>query len=639
MGKIKILPLHEAQKIAAGEIVERPANVVKELVENALDAGATHISVLIEEGGKKNITVIDNGCGMEEEDARLSIHNHATSKLSTVDDLNSIATFGFRGEALASIASVSQMTLSTKTMDAHEGLQLTIEAGSINDETKIACNTGTSLIIRNLFFNLPARKKFLKKDETEWNAIQNMMQALALTHCHCSFTVQHNNHLALHTPYASNLNERIAQVFDATLSAQIIPCSYYKDEHNSSSRINFNLSMTGAISHPSYHRYDRNHLFFFVNNRWIKNQKLSQALIKAYSGILPDRRYPAAVIFITIDPEYVDINIHPRKEEVQFLHPRIVEEALEKMVHEALQNKTSSDLGKSAHKNTIFSHGSSHKNPFDRSENSIKEKLVWNFGRKTDIPEPHIIQTRPELNMPEQNEISFNYTPLNNVPKNNIAKPFEKQASYEPISPFLDMPEMVYEQPEYRYIGTIHNTYIILETDEGMVMIDQHAAHERVLYEQFASRFEEMATVQLMFPTLITLSHEDHSIIQPWIPLFTEQGIVLETLSSTQYIVKSVPVAYKNSSVEELIKTALTCLHENSTLTYDEVRTLLYHAVRAMMACKAAVKAGDVLDEQQIHELIKKFHMTENRMTCPHGRPTTWKFSRFDIEKKFKRIE
>lgn len=621
MGKIKILPLHEAQKIAAGEIVERPANVVKELVENALDASATHISILLEEGGKKCISVLDNGCGMTAEDARLSIHNHATSKISSVDQLNEIMTFGFRGEALASIASVSQMTLATKTIDAHEGIQLTIEAGTIMNETDIARNAGTSLSIKNLFFNIPARKKFLKKDETEWNTIQHMMQALALTHCNCSFTVQHNNHIALHAPIAATLEERVAQIFDATLSAQIVSCS-------SVPKTDFALSLHGVISHPNYHRYDRNYLFFFVNNRWVKNQKLAQSLIKAYAGVLPDRRYPAAVIFITIDPEYVDINIHPRKEEVQFLHPRIVEEAIEKMVHEALQKKSSSDIGRTA---TIY-----HKpitKPTTASKNFF-EKPAWTFGRATEIPAPHTIKTddaRYESQALQQESLSlisdFIVSPTPDI--------------VETHQSFQDPLEMLYEQPEYRSIGILHNTYIILETDEGMVMIDQHAAHERILYEQFSRRFENIASVQLMFPSLITLSKSDHLHIVPWLSFFADQGIILEIFSDTQYIIKAIPVVIKNGvdAIEELVHSVLSCLHENSTLNADELQKKLYHTVRAMMACKAAVKAGDVLDERQIHELIKNFHTTENRMTCPHGRPTTWKFSRSDIEKKFKRIE
>lgn len=637
MGKIKILPIHEAQKIAAGEIVERPANVVKELVENALDAGATHISVFLEEGGKKLISVVDNGCGMTEEDARLSIHNHATSKLHSVDDLQTITTFGFRGEALASIASVSQMTLITKVHEADSGIKLTIEHGTVVDEKTIACNTGTSLTIENLFYNLPARKKFLKKDETEWNAIHTMMQALSLTHFNCSFTLQHNNYNALHAPSARTLQERIAQLFDASFSGQSIVCSYNDNSHTASKKNSGKLAITGAISPLSYHRYDRNQLFFFVNNRWVKNQKLAQAVIKAYAGVLPERRYPAAIMCITIDPEYVDINIHPRKEEVQFLHPRIVEEALETMVNQALQNAVSHNLGKQstqylAQSTTLLPHqvssshtshnnGTSHQPPLFMASKESSAQPPWQFGKTSHIPQPHIIQTN-QTNTDTSSIVSEHDANNHQIQDGTLQQKITLACDY----------------PEYRYIGTVRNTYIMIETDEGMVMIDQHAAHERILYEQFSKRFEEAATVRLMFPALITLEPHDYALLMPWIACFKEHGIILEPFSSTQYSIQAVPVALKNSGAEEIIKTALNCLHENTTLSHDEITKLLYHTMRAMMACKAAVKAGDVLDETQIHELIKMLHITENRMTCPHGRPTIWKFSYSEIERKFKRL-
>lgn len=617
MGKIKILPPHEAQKIAAGEVVDRPANVVKELIENSLDAGASHITLSCHNGGKTNITIIDDGCGMSEVDARLAIQNHATSKLQSVDDLQTISTFGFRGEALASVASVSQMTLTTKTASDHEGLKLDIQAGTIITEQATACNTGTSLEIKDLFFNLPARKKFLKKDETEWHAIYHMLQALCLAHRSCSFTINHNDHTVLLARATNTLQERIAQLFDAHLASAMISCNMQSKDSS--------FSMTGMVSHPTHHRYDRNHIFLFVNNRWVKNHKLGQALVKAYASILPARRYPTAVIFITIDPLLVDINIHPRKEEVQFLHPRIVEEALEHMVHAALQEKTSADLGKKIYQPSLTQ-------PSDQSRNTFAQKpsfnfstqttsvsspsTAWNFGQKKEIPQPHLL-TAPALEKQLQEPVTQHI-------QNTIYK-----APETPVA----------EHFEYQLIGQVHNTYIIIETDEGMVLIDQHAAHERILYELFSKNFENIATTQLMFPQLITLTEHEATLLAPWLELFAHHGIILEQLNDHQYTLRALPVHLKNASMQELLALTAHEIDEHTTLDQTELNIILHDKLRAMMACKAAIKAGDVLNEQQMHELIRKLHATDNRMTCPHGRPTTWKLSLSEIERKFKRAE
>ena len=628
MGKIKILPPHEAQKIAAGEVVDRPANVVKELIENSLDAGASHLILSCRDGGKQCIHIIDNGCGMSPEDARLAILNHATSKLTSVDDLQAIATFGFRGEALASVAAVSHMTLTTKTADAAEGFQLTLEAGTIIAEKATTCNTGTSIEIKDLFYNLPARKKFLKKEETEWHAIYHMIQALCLAHRACSFTVHNNDHMVLHAPATQSLQERIAQIFDAHLASLMIPCSTTAKDNS--------FSITGIVSHPTHHRYDRNQIFLFVNNRWIKNHKLGQALIKAYASILPARRYPSAAIFITIDPLLVDINIHPRKEEVQFLHPRLVEDAVEAMVHAALQEKTSQDLGKKAYMPSFSSHMSASRNYQSTAQSNnnatvpsfssalAQQKTAgssWNFGAPKEIPpQPHVLNTQVH----EESSYEAESAPEPQMTQQNITHLNTEESEH---------------LFEYNLIGQIHTTYIVIQTAEGMVLIDQHAAHERILYELFAQRFSAIATTQLMFPQLVSLTPHEAALLTPWLSSFADHGIVLEPLNDHQLVVKALPVTLKNVSVEELINMAVSILQENSTLGTPDMMSMFHDKLRAMMACKAAIKAGDVLNEQQMHELIRKLHITDNRMTCPHGRPTTWKLSLNEIERKFKRVE
>ena len=337
MAKIKQLSPLEAQKIAAGEVVERPANVVKELIENALDAGATAISLYLEDGGKKLIRIVDNGCGMSPEDAHMAIKHHATSKITTVDDLEHIQTFGFRGEALSSIAAVSRLVITTKEASADTGITLEIEESSVIKESIIAANTGTDIAIHDLFYNVPARKKFLKTKETEWRTIVHLFQAMSLTHTNVSFKVFHDDRELYTVPATHSLTDRITQLFEPALSKRCLTIE------NSADRMN--LSVSGAITESSYLRYDRSSIFVFVNNRWVKNHKLTQALIKGYQGMLPPQRYPAGCVFITIDPVYVDINIHPRKEEVQFLHPKIVEDLIEEAVRKSLENAHAQQLG------------------------------------------------------------------------------------------------------------------------------------------------------------------------------------------------------------------------------------------------------------------------------------------------------
>jgi DNA mismatch repair protein MutL len=338
MPKIHRLEAHEAQKIAAGEVVERPANVVKELIENAIDAGATQISVYIQDGGKKLIRVVDNGSGMGKEDARLCFEHHATSKITTVDDLSYIATFGFRGEALSSIASVSKTILITKEAFAQEGIKLELEHGNVLDETITAANQGTDILIQDLFFNVPARKKFLKSTDTELRAIQQLFSAFCFDYINISFKLYSNDVLSIHCPAAKTLHERLAQLLDINHIAHTLDCSTQAKDGS--------IRIKGFISNHQYTRYDRSSIYFFVNQRCVKQQKLTSALLKGYLNVLPQGRYPAACLFIEVNPEQVDINIHPRKEEVQFLHPRTVENLIQTMVRETLENNLSKQLKK-----------------------------------------------------------------------------------------------------------------------------------------------------------------------------------------------------------------------------------------------------------------------------------------------------
>ena len=590
MAKIHQLSSYEAQKIAAGEVVERPANVVKELLENALDAGATHITLYVEDGGKQLIRVIDNGFGMSTEDALMCIRHHATSKITTVDDLGTITTFGFRGEALSSIAAVSNVTLITKEATSQVGTKLVIEEAQTIDQEIVTANTGTDITIKNLFYNVPARKKFLKTRDTEWRAILQLFQALCIDYHRYHFILYHDGKLVMNCPPVDDLTARIAQVFDTPLASNMLTASCED--------ATINLSISGALSQPQYGRYDRNHIFFFVNNRWIKNYKLAQALIKGYGNILPQGKFPAAFIFITTEPAFVDINIHPRKEEVHFLHPRKIETALELMAQSALKKNFSGMFQEYAPREYPMT--SRTNGIFDQGEHI---RLAPDYVKTSDF-----VKTTTDRSTGRQGAATQNTV----------------QEYQEPVT-------------DFQILGQLHKTYILLETAEGLTLVDQHAAHERILYEQFTARFNEIPTIALLFPELITLTLEDCKTIVPHLSLFSQHGINLEQFNATQLTVHALPVHLKNQSIEEFVRLVINCIHEHQTIEQEQFFKIVNEKLHAQIACKAAVKAGDILTHEHMHELITNLTTAHNRLTCPHGRPTSWQLSISELERKFKR--
>lgn len=623
MGLIKKLPLHEAQKIAAGEVVERPANVVKELLENALDAHATTITLYLENAGKNLIRVVDNGCGMNEEDAHLCIEHHATSKITTVDDLQTVETFGFRGEALSSIASVSHVTLTTRTHDTPHGIKLHIENGTITHKESVSTNIGTDIAIRDLFYNVPVRKKFLKTRDTEWRHILNLFQAFCLDYTHINFSLFSEGHQFLNCPSADTIQTRIAQLWDHTVAQNMLTLN---TEHNDDQ-----YTITGLISHHQYVKYDRSSLFFFVNKRWIKNQHLSRALLKGYMNVLPPARYPAAFIFITLDPTHVDINIHPRKEEVTFLHPRIIESRLYEAVKKTHDISISQNIKKSflqAPEKQI-------------SKESYKpDPLPQYIPKKTDYISSDVASCNPN---PKLSFDDFNKKlSLKNIPEKEIELPHTTHVQQKPCIPASQQQSQEKEQIAFTYehqkcIGQHKKTYILIEQHDGILFIDQHAAHERILYELFSQRFHEVATIKLIFPIMIPVSAQDITLLKPHLHLVRRNGIEIEIFGTDQLIVQSVPAYLKNVALDDLIRQVIGWITEYHHLDEEKFTKTIHEKLHAQMACKAAIKAGDTLTDEQIKQLLEDLYKTTNRFTCPHGRPTSWFLNNHEIEKKFKR--
>lgn len=612
MAKIHLLSLHEAQKIAAGEVVERPASVVKELLENALDAGATSITLYIKDGGKSLIRVVDNGCGMSIEDARASILKHATSKITCIDDLNTIATFGFRGEALAALASVSRVTIITKETSTHEGIKLTVENGIILKEETVAAQTGTTVEILDLFYNVPARQKFLKKRETEFRQIQHLFNAISLVHPYiCTQFYSEDVLIAQYTPTQESI-ERCKQVMHVARHQTLLPMS--ATEHG--------IEISGVISDHQWFKYDRSHIFLFVNKRWVKNQALTRAVMRGYSNVLPTDRFPVAHLMLTVPAYEVDVNVHPRKEEVLFAHPHRVETLIATTIKQTLSHALPTPLA--AQKNN-FATVSPMQSSLHNTSFNLTPSVVPPYAFKTDFPltTTHVSVTP---------DITF----MDNTDKQEAQQSITKQPaqSLEPVY----IQEKVVEKLPYTIIGQLHNTYILIEHANGLMMIDQHAAHEAILYERFMMRADDQITVQLLFPELVTISQADWHVLFPFMSLLQEKGIIIEQFGETHVRVLATPVHLKHTNLEELIRYMISIINEYNNLDKDECARIIHKKLCAQMACKAAVKASDILDEHQMKTLLKDLDFTENRLTCPHGRPTHWLISTYEIEKKFKRI-
>ncbi len=626
MSKIKKLSKDDILKIAAGEVAERPANVVKELLENSLDAGATEVSLHIENAGKKLIQIIDNGSGMNQEDAILCVEQHATSKLTTIEDLTSIQTFGFRGEALASISAVSKFSLKTKEESSPTGIHISIEQSDIISTT-VSCNTGTDITVSELFYNVPARRKFLKTKETEWRAIVQLFQAFNLAHLKVHFKLYHENRLIYNNPGTDSVIKRIAQIFDAQMAQNMITIDNQSD----------NCKISGAISNTHYYKYDRNSIFLFVNNRWVKDFKISQALIRGYQNCLPTARYPSGIIFININPDLVDVNIHPRKEEVQFLHPGLVQQSLQSCVKQALEKNSTATL-KQESQSVI-------------EPTIIKPKIEQAFNNIPKQPEPY-----------QNNFFKNNFTSLAKKPvKEDIDLDINQDdgnfteiinCSFDPKSQSTELktkPE-IEEAPtinikpkpkpdilDYQLVGQLFTTYILVQTESGLMVIDQHAAHERIVFERLKKQFETIEKVQLIFAQTIRLNELDTQIILPYLELFQSFGIDIEQIGGSELIIKQTPVFLKNQSLDDIIKQAISIIKDSHNTPTEEIKKLVHQKIHAQISCKTAIKAGDKLTTESMNQLIKDLYSCENKLTCPHGRPTIWNMSQEEIEKKFKR--
>lgn len=608
MQKIKRLPLQEIQKIAAGQVVERPVNVVKELVENSLDAGATKISIYCKNAGQSLIRSVDNGCGMSSLDAELCFERHATSKVSSFEELSALRTFGFRGEALYTIGAVSNVTMLTKEPESREGVRIIFNQGELKKVEPISCSSGTDISIEDLFCNVPARKKFLKKEETEWRLIVQLFQAFCFAYTDCHFQLYHDEQLVHNCPPVTGLIDRSAQIWGVHLAGNMAEV-----------QTDGLIIKDAIISQHNLFRYNRSTIFFFVNKRWVHNYFLTQALLKGYLNVLPSARYPVSIISLSVDPAEIDSNIHPRKEEVSFTHQKQIENVITASVKKSLEKKVTVQLEYALEQ--------------QKSEHVYMEQV----NKKSSFfeqPLAHVPHYQ-SVQLPERSALPLGFfdAPLQENKTSAFGQPIILMNNND-----LKEQHTVSENPDnFEILGVLKKTYILLDNEGGILFVDQHAAHERILYEQYAGRFHEVASTVLLFPEIVYLSIADMKLIVDNILLLHEYGIMCDQKGENQLVISSIPVYLKSILWSEFIREIIDLFLEYSHLEKDQFFTQVNKKMQAQMACKAAVKAGDELTVDQINKLLTDLSKTENRFSCPHGRPTSWVLPLDEIEKKFKR--
>jgi DNA mismatch repair protein MutL len=608
MANIHLLKPSEARKIAAGESIERPAHIVKELIENAIDAGATTITLHIKQAGKEQIRIIDNGCGMDAIDAKLCFQSHATSKITSVDDLETIATYGFRGEAMASIAAVSTVSIKTKQACDQIGTAVSYTEDRLLHEQAIGCPVGTEIVIDDLFYNMPARKKFLKQDETEWHAIQQVIDAFCFSHTNIHFKLYHNEKLVFNAPPVASARDRSAQAWGTDVSQALIPINHSDDRTG--------ISITGFISNQQFWRYGKTHQYFFVNKRWIKNSELSKALFKGYLGVLPDGRHPAGILFFTLNQAEIDVNIHPKKEEVRFSKPGLITTAITNATKAALSGQVSVR--------------------FTTPENVLMHPKYAPQSSATHNPWPAATLQKPSQQLPPMAPFvpleSFSFEPA--FPPITV-----QQTTHTPqvvVPPVVEISKT--EMPMYQILGQIMQTYIVCSHNNELIIVDQHAAHERILYEHRKHYFDEAHGIQLLFPEVITLNPTLVQHLLTAQTFFSSQGIIFDALGTHEVAVRTAPPQLRGPSLAELLTDAAHFIVEHGSLDRASFDNKFNEHMHSHMACKAAVRAGHTLALEEMKALIDNLMQVDNRFICVHGRPTLWSITKTELEKKFKRI-
>ena len=591
MARIRVLPEGLTNKIAAGEVVQRPASLVKELVENAIDAESHRISIEIQGSGCRAIRVVDDGLGMEEDDVILALERHATSKIEKDEDLAAIQSLGFRGEALPSIAAVSKFELTSRTRTSAAGTKILVSGGVVKKVSQCGCPPGTQVWVRDLFFNQPARRKFLKTEKTEFGHIADMITRLALSRPEVHFSLRLRNRQVHDWPGAVNLEQRLAQVFSKGFSQSWLPLSQQQGP----------VRIKGCLSPPELHRSSSSMLFLYVNGRVVKDQFLRIAILEAYRTLLPKGQFPLGVLLLELPYRQVDVNVHPTKAEVRFQDPHGLVKIVTSVVRTALSAM--------------------------ESRRWTRPLAAKGWQQAVGMPLQKELKQVPLENMLVAEPEGANYGALDLLSAESpVSKDLAEGKGEKPVGLFGDL----------SLIGQLHHSYILCEAEDGLVLIDQHAAHERVFFEIFRreAMVGELASQILVVPETIEVTGKEAAWLEDSLPLFSRLGFELEPFGTNTFVVRAVPAVATPQEAQRLLLELVTsrCEGPKSLGTEDLLEKLLQS-----MACRVAIKAGQKLGKDEMAALLRKLDALDLSSTCPHGRPLWWKLTLNELERMFGR--
>lgn len=632
MGNIVLLDDLTINKIAAGEVVDRPASIVKELIENSIDAKATAVTVEIKNGGITFLKITDNGTGIKSDDVELAFERHATSKIRKEEDITNVLSMGFRGEALASICAIANVEVLTKHRDENTGTKVVVEAGKIISSEIAPATAGTTITVRNVFFNVPARFKFLKKDTTEGGYIEDVVTRLAIVHPDISFKYISNGKVIIQTAGNGDLSSVCYSIFGKEVASNIIDVNYSYE----------GINITGVIGNSNISRATRTNQFFYVNDRYIKDKILQSSITEAYKQMLAIGKFAFCILNIHMSPSLVDVNVHPAKLEVKFSDEQMIFKAVYGAVKNSLlsyNQKTSPfTINSDERKNTLsssFKFSNTEKKAYDNmnlfvnKESDIKESSNITKAVKEEIKTDLVSSPKYELKQVVENSVVTVQENISNVDEYKIQ---EDVAIKEDT---VSKENKMEEKPSYKYIGTVFDTYIIIQISDKMYIIDQHAAHERIIYERIKDSYYSIdkQTQMLLLPILINLTNKESEVFKENKSYFDNAGFITDMFGENSIKISGVPDINYDIDYKEMFMDTLDEILGATRVPKEEKESRFLYTV----ACKAAVKANMCLDQKECISLIEDMMCLDRPFTCPHGRPTAYEISKYEIERKFLR--
>jgi DNA mismatch repair protein MutL len=631
MGVIKQLPQNVANQISAGEVIERPASIVKELIENSIDAGAKNIEIKIEDGGRDLIKVKDDGHGILADDIESAFNRYATSKIEDIDDLYSLYSLGFRGEALASIASVAEIEMISRHQDSDQAVKIKLKGGEILDKKPVGSTIGTEIIVRDLFYNTPARYKYLKTTTTEFSHISKIVSAEATANSSLSFKLYHDGRQILSTPGNGKLKDTIYAVYGSEIAENLIPIDI-EDRY---------IKLSGYLCRPELTRSSRSHELFFANGRPIFNNLTAKAVETAYNKLIDPHRRPIVFLFIKVNPILVDVNVHPAKREVKFSRSQIIFDVIKKAVRNTLKesdpttriklNQSQNQARKDNQNNEDLERDQLFKGEQKAKSNKNTEKNTGKNYHKSNSKRYEKRDYQKNINYGSTTDTNKNYSSAQKNLNQNQNKDF-KQLIKENEQQEYSLENVEAEESYFKFLGQIFNSYLLIETDQGLKIVDQHNAQERILYERFYAEYnkKDKASQSLLLPVKIELSAEEREIVRQYESEIKEIGIDFSDFGNNTILIQEVPVLLKNMSTKNIIEELIAELTEaGKTKSAAEVQKSMLE----YLACRSSIKAGQPLTKKESIQLIKDLYKTENPYRCPHSRPVMINISREEIEK------